>query len=880
MPAHEIALPAGSKNLSPAFPTITRYSKDGDIPVIRLFGGDNFIGDILEGNWLKGDDGVIVGPHTSLITGGQFEMTGKAAVAANYDYGWLNSQTPFLMIQNAYIDIHLKVPAVTPTYELFWFFYLQSEQSVGRPNNTDNWLRVFVQLSTVPAYEIKIQKNVNGTITNLYDYAIITNPEGTFRIKFRPDDNELDIYFHDGAGDIVESSDELTLISDILDLAFTVGYPAYEINIAETTNRTLISEKIEVSYPDFDVNYDLSDEAFQGEGSELLTKAFDTSGNVKDGTINGATWIKDGKYGKALHFNGASDNIGVPSTIFDLSATTFTWWCKRDVLIAEYPQTSMAVLGSPSSSYAFIIFASTGNLQIETNTNADAATGVFTDDKDVWHHYAIVCDNYVVTFYEDGIDITSEPTIVDDITLDRIGRGGSVLSFEGILDDIRIYDSVLTQANVQAIMADNPPAGAIREYLFDGGNTRGDVVCYDTRGETDESLWQRVYTEDHEFSGDCMIENGLIRILINEANQYGTELYYWDGSMWSLPIDVIRIQLASDAKALVYPFLKSIVTIDRAEKIQIHVRVCDSSDENSAYYLEYHLTLMRGSHHLTFEIEDISLEQNVWFIFGHVTPIRWAYCGDVESKGMGDYDFLLTVSNNVMTDNFMLNFDDALSPVLGYVTTNEKPAAGSAMFHAYQGGYIALSQMAPADFDATKIHCGLVPFRKIANLFEEAEDGTLSGSAAIVADGDASGGYMVELDAQHEYVYHELTGITDIPLGRYLLIARVKDTNQIASDLEMSVYNSTDSRFCNEEMAEVTFDLTAIYAYYSIVFDIMSEDSGDTIEFYTQKGTVTANTIKSDYFLIIPIGDGESFPQDIAHSALRSLIKKPKLIER
>ena len=35
------------------------------------------------------------------------------------------------------------------------------------------------------------------------------------------------------------------------------------------------------------------------------------------------------------------------------------------------------------------------------------------------------------------------------------------------------------------------------------------------------------------------------------------------------------------------------------------------------------------------------------------------------------------------------------------------------------------------------------------------------------------------------------------------------------------------------------------------------------------KVTANANDIFVDYFLIVPIGDGESFPQDLSHSALR-----------
>ena len=1054
MPSHEIALPAGSKNLNPALPTTTRYSKDGDIPVVRLFGGDNFVGDVLEGSWLKGNDGLIVGPYTAIISSGQLELTGKSHVAGTVDFGWINGQDPFIMLQDSYIDVHLKVPSVTPSHEIFAYFHLRAEQATNNPYIDDNHLRLTMKVTTAPLVQIRVEKWVNNSSTTLYVYTTVTNNEGTFRVKFRPDDDKLDIYFHDGAGDIVESTDELTLTDDTLDLAFIIGYPVLAMGVQETTIRTCISEKVEASYPDFDVKYDLSDEAFQGEGSELLTKAFDTSDSRKDCVIELGSWDRDGKFGKCMQLDCMSTPIEMPSpyTTYDLDSTTFCFWAKRDYLKAEFPGGTPLYVFSYGTTNRFIAFISNGNIQIETNTNADAAVGIYTDDLE-WHHYAIVCDSKAITFYEDGSDITTgTPVVVDDITLASIGN-----AFAGKLDDIRIYNTVLSQSDVQAVIADNAPsAGLIQEYLFDGGNTRGDVVCYDTRGKTDETLWQRVYTEDHEFSGECVIENGLIRMHIREGSQYGLDLYYWDGS-WSLPIDIIRLQLASDAKALVYPFFQLVEEIDGAEKIRIRVRICEASDEYSEYNVEADLTLIRGAYHLTFEIVDISLEQNLWFIFGDGVPIRWAYCGDVESKGMGDYDFLLTVSNNVMTDNFMLNFDDALSPVLGYVTTNEKPAAGSAMFHAYQGGYIALSQIAAADLDATKIHCGLVPFRKIANLFTEAEDGTLSGGATanhfedgfavdssgeyekdtgsftwdtgnsrltsttnakqilvkalefgsgtyefvwthilgpgspigglifcsdreaatqgntpkngyfvgMNADGgqitlerwlndsmqqldaewftftvdvpykitvvfdsvadtitvdiddvqkmstsgathfnsgafgignngdcyydsvaidaeevESSGNSAVMLDVQNELVKYELTAITDIPAGRYLAIFRLKSTGQVSNEAAIDVYNSTDSKFINEAGIYELLDLTASYAYYSLVFDIMESDAGDTIRLLVQKSITGSTTVVCDYMLIIPIGDGESFPQDIAHSALRSLTKKPKLVER
>ena len=47
----------------------------------------------------------------------------------------------------------------------------------------------------------------------------------------------------------------------------------------------------------------------EGSGNSV----YDTSGNDNNGTINGATW-GDGKYGKALQFNGQDNYVEVPSS--------------------------------------------------------------------------------------------------------------------------------------------------------------------------------------------------------------------------------------------------------------------------------------------------------------------------------------------------------------------------------------------------------------------------------------------------------------------------------------------------------------------------------------------------------------------------------------
>src|SRR3972149_11340288 len=52
--------------------------------------------------------------------------------------------------------------------------------------------------------------------------------------------------------------------------------------------------------------------------------AKDTSGNGNDGTIYGATFV-DGKFGKALSFDGVNDYVGTPSVYTYTTLTTTSW---------------------------------------------------------------------------------------------------------------------------------------------------------------------------------------------------------------------------------------------------------------------------------------------------------------------------------------------------------------------------------------------------------------------------------------------------------------------------------------------------------------------------------------------------------------------------
>ena len=145
-----------------------------------------------------------------------------------------------------------------------------------------------------------------------------------------------------------------------------------------------------------------------------------------------------------------------------------------------------------------------------------------------------------------------------------------------------------------------------------------------------------------------------------------------------------------------------------------------------------------------------------------------------------------------------------------------------------------------------------------------------------------SGASAVVLDAQDEYVEYTPEGGTNLPEGRYLGVYRAKDTDQVADDSETTIYDTDDAEYRNEQNGDIQDILTDAFVYYTEVFDITAEDVSDTdiIRFRVTKDTATENTIFIDYFLIIPIGDGESWSQDLAHSSLRTFEKPRRLYVR
>ena len=206
--------------------------------------------------------------------------------------------------------------------------------------------------------------------------------------------------------------------------------------------------------------------------------AYDTSGNGNDGTLNGNPQRVAGRIGGALDFDGNDDYVEIPRIIqndFTLAA-----WIKTDTpghsLGNQGYQGSgliwsdiggvandfiLAVLGTKLSFFC-------GNPDSSVNSNTDIVTGE-------WVHVAATRNAkdgqigiYINGQHENTINHANHGPLN---ALDTIAIGGNVLDsqyYTGLIDEVRFYDNVLSQAEVLGAMAGKPWPYALAPTPPDG----------------------------------------------------------------------------------------------------------------------------------------------------------------------------------------------------------------------------------------------------------------------------------------------------------------------------------------------------------------------------------------------------------------------------
>ena len=200
----------------------------------------------------------------------------------------------------------------------------------------------------------------------------------------------------------------------------------------------------------------------------------DTSGNGITGFIFGATWTTRGETGYALGFDGSSDyvDLGNPPLLQITGSMTCSAWVEAAANLANDGQIvakSNDAAGwqlktsRDTGPQTFAVAISSGSGRVQRYSKTIRSLNVWYYVTGVYDAAAGTLDIYVNGVLDNGILRGAIPASQVDAPVNaNIGKRTSVhgggYCFNGIIDNVRIYNQALSQAEIQADM--NTPVGS------------------------------------------------------------------------------------------------------------------------------------------------------------------------------------------------------------------------------------------------------------------------------------------------------------------------------------------------------------------------------------------------------------------------------------
>src|SRR6266550_3488691 len=192
------------------------------------------------------------------------------------------------------------------------------------------------------------------------------------------------------------------------------------------------------------------------EGAGTTTS--DASGSANTATISGATWNVNGKFGKALSFNGSSSLLTVP----DAASLDLTTGMTLEAWL--YPTTlsgwRTAILKRTTSGLAYSLYAHNNDPQPATTINVGgsdvSAAGPSALPLNSWSHLAATYDGTTMRLYVNGVQVGTH-AVSGSITTSngQLSIGGNNVwgeYFAGLIDEVRVYNRALSAGEIQTDM--------------------------------------------------------------------------------------------------------------------------------------------------------------------------------------------------------------------------------------------------------------------------------------------------------------------------------------------------------------------------------------------------------------------------------------------
>lgn len=189
--------------------------------------------------------------------------------------------------------------------------------------------------------------------------------------------------------------------------------------------------------------------------------ASDMSGNGHDGSVSGASWI-NGFDGNALDFNGSNSNVSLPSAAFSGIGDEFTiaMWVNGD--LANPTANSIFYAADAGGNRLLNIHLpwSNGKVYFDSGNssgyNRIQKSATAAEYEGSWHHWVFTknASTGVVSIYLDGAlwhTGSGATQSIGSVASASLGSNLGIDSYNGAIDDVLLYDTALTAAEVETL---------------------------------------------------------------------------------------------------------------------------------------------------------------------------------------------------------------------------------------------------------------------------------------------------------------------------------------------------------------------------------------------------------------------------------------------
>jgi hypothetical protein len=189
------------------------------------------------------------------------------------------------------------------------------------------------------------------------------------------------------------------------------------------------------------------------------TTVADRSGTGNTGTLTGPAWTATGRFGSALNFDGVDDRVVIAdANSLDLTTgMTLEAWV-RPTAAGGVWRSAVAKNGTGTVAYNLYANRNTNRPAVEINNGGlRIANGTAQLPLNTWSHIAGTYDGTTLRLYVNGTQVGTG-TFTGSLltTTGQLWIGGNAVWsewFAGTIDEVRVYNRVLTAAQIQSDMA-------------------------------------------------------------------------------------------------------------------------------------------------------------------------------------------------------------------------------------------------------------------------------------------------------------------------------------------------------------------------------------------------------------------------------------------